>query len=170
VAVGIVEERCVDDPCREVSTMGQSEMTVETSRPNPDMQSLDRLVGTWEVSGEATGHVTYEWTEGRFFLMQTVELDQFGHRVKGIEMIGHVQAFGEEPSADIRSRFYSYLDGATLDYTYEVEGDTLTIWGGEKGSPAYYKGEFRDGGDTLAGAWVYPGGGGYSAVSKRVHR
>ena len=24
----------------------------------------------------------------------------------------------------------------TLDYVYEVDGDTLTIWGGEKGSPA----------------------------------
>ncbi len=47
---------------------------------------------------------------------------------------------------------------------YELEGDTLTIWGGEKGSPAYYRGEFSAGGNTVTGAWVYPGGGGYDST------
>jgi hypothetical protein len=56
----------------------------------------------------------------------------------------------------------------TLDYVYEIEGDTLTIWGGERGSPAYYTGQFSKDGNTLTGGWVYPGGGGYKAVSTRV--
>jgi hypothetical protein len=43
---------------------------------------------------------------------------------------------------------------------YELEGDTLTIWGGEKGSPAYYQGRFSQDGNTISGAWMYPGGGG----------
>jgi hypothetical protein len=38
--------------------------------PNPDLKSLDRLIGTWTVSGEAEGTVTYEWAEGGFFLLQ----------------------------------------------------------------------------------------------------
>ena len=42
------------------------------------------------------------------------------------------------------------------------------IWFGEKGSPAYYRGSFSDDGDTLTGAWVYPGGGGYSTTTTRV--
>ena len=46
--------------------------------------------------------------------------------------------------------------------------DTQTIWFGEQGSPAYYKGSFSDDGDTLTGAWVYPGGGGYSTTTTRV--
>ena len=71
-----------------------------------------------------------------------------------------------EPSADIRSRFYSST-GDTLDYVYELEGDTLTIWFGERGSPAYYRGKFSGDGNTLAGAWHYPGGG-YEAISRRV--
>jgi len=91
-----------------------------------------------------------------------------GHPIKGIEIIGHLQAFGEEPSKDIKSRFYSFLDGMTLDYVYEVDGDILTIWGGEKGSPAYYKGQFSRDGNILTGGWVYPGGGGYEAISTRV--
>ena len=30
--------------------------------PHPDLTNLDRLVGTWSVSGEAEGTVVYEWT------------------------------------------------------------------------------------------------------------
>jgi hypothetical protein len=58
--------------------------------------------------------------------------------------------------------------GNTLDYVYELEGDTLTIWGGEKGSPAYYRGTFSEDGKTVSGAWHYPGGGGYEATSTRI--
>jgi hypothetical protein len=135
---------------------------------SPALKKLDKLVGTWKISGEAQGQVTYEWMEGGFFLVQHVDLEQYGQRNKGIEIIGHERVFGAtEPSKDIKSRYYG-SDGSTLDYVYELEGDTLTIWGGERGSPAYYKGKFSDDGNTLTGAWVYPGGGGYEATATRV--
>ncbi|MGI5242143.1 hypothetical protein [Dactylosporangium sp. CA-139066] len=38
--------------------------TTPTPTPSPAMQSLDRLVGTWQLSGDSTGTVTYEWMEG----------------------------------------------------------------------------------------------------------
>ena len=140
----------------------------EQPKPNPDLKPLERLIGTWRQSGEVEGEVTYEWTEGGFFLIQRVELMQYGNKIRGIEIIGHESTFGSEPSTEIKSRFYSFLDGMTLDYVYEMEGDTLTIWGGEKGSPAYYKGTFSEDGNTLTGSWTYPGGGGYEAVTTRV--
>jgi hypothetical protein len=68
---------------------------------------------------------------------------------------------------DIKSRYYDN-QGNTFDYVYELEGDTLTIWGGERGSPAFYEGTFSADGDRLTGAWVYPGGGGYSSTATRV--
>jgi hypothetical protein len=136
--------------------------------PSPDLKGLgDRLVGTWEMSGGAQGKVTFEWMEGCFFLVQRVDLEQYGVKVKGIEIIGYEQPFGAGPSEDIKSRFYDNT-GNTLDYVYELEGDTLTIWGGEKGSPAYYTGTFSDYGDTVGGEWVYPGGGGYESTMTRV--
>jgi hypothetical protein len=141
--------------------------TQQPPTPSPDLKSLDRLVGTWKVAGGAQGQVTYEWMEGGFFLLQDVDLEQYGQRIKGIEIIGHLRPFGEQPSQDIHSRFYDSM-GNTLDYVYEPDGDTLTIWGGEKGSPAYYKGTFSDDGNTLAGDWVYPGGGGYESTMTRV--
>ena len=51
-----------------------------------------------------------------------------------MEVIGHERGFRAEPSADIKSRFYCN-SGDTLDYAYELEGDTLTIWFGERGRP-----------------------------------
>jgi hypothetical protein len=124
--------------------------------PNAALRSLDRLVGTWEQSGGVQGTVTYEWLEGGYFLLQHVDLLSDGRSIKGLEVIGHERPFMGEPSADIKSRFYSNT-GDTLDYVYELEGDTLTIWGGERGSLAYYRGTFGPDGDTLTGAWHYPG-------------
>jgi hypothetical protein len=42
------------------------------------------------------------------------------------------------------------------------------IWGGEKGSPAFFKGTFSPDGNTCTGAWVFPGGGGYSTTMIRI--
>src|SRR5919112_5280483 len=52
-------------------------------RPNPDLRNLGRLVGTWKVSGGAQGRVTFEWMEGGFFLIQHVDLEQYGQKIKG---------------------------------------------------------------------------------------
>ncbi len=138
-------------------------------QPNPDLESLDRLVGTWEVSGEYLQRTsTFERMEGGFFLVQRFDFErQDGQKIKGVEIIGHERRFGAEPSEEIKSRVYTNT-GDTLDYVYELEGDTLTIWGGERGSPAYYRGTFSDDGNTLTGAWHYPGGGGYEATSTRA--
>src|SRR3712207_5039566 len=88
---------------------------------SPDLKNLDRLVGTWEMSGEVQGRVTFEWMEGGFFLIQHVDLEQHGQKIKGIEIIGHERQFGVQPSEEIKSRFYSNT-GDTLDYVYELEG------------------------------------------------
>lgn len=134
---------------------------------SPALKSLDRLVGTWQVSGEAQGQIRYEWQEGGFFLVQHFDLEHGGRKIKGIEVIGHLQGLEEEPSKEIRTRVYNFLDGLTPDYEYELVDDTLTIWGGEKGSPAYYQGEFSADGNTLTGGWVWPGGG-YETTTTRA--
>src|SRR3979411_523663 len=142
-------------------------MTDQAPTPNPDLKALDRLIGSWAVSGGAEGTVTYERMEGGFFMLQRYDLRHEGHDVKGIEVIGHLQPFGEEPSPDLKSRAYDNV-GNTLDYVYEMDGDTLMIWAGEKGSSAYFKGQFSDDGQTNTGEWFYPDGGGYRSTMKRV--
>lgn len=130
------------------------------------VSALDRLVGTWDVTGGAPGTVTYEWMDGGYFLLQRVALEQFGQQVTGMEVIGQLRPFMEEPSAHIHSRFYDN-QGNTLDYVYELTGHELTIWAGEPGSPAHFRGAFSADDTVLDGAWVYPGGGGYDSTMTR---
>ena len=144
-------------------------MTMERdARARPaDVRDLERLVGTWTVLGPARGTVTYEWMEGGFFLVQHVDLQEDGEEIRGIEIIGHEQPFGAELSQEVRSRYYDNV-GNTLEYVYELECDTLTIWAGDQGSPAYYRGVFSTNGATLTGHWFYPGGGGYDSTATRT--
>ncbi|ANW22255.1 hypothetical protein [Streptomyces clavuligerus] len=140
------------------------------TRADLELRALHRLAGPWRVSGGATGTVTYRWLEGGHFLAQDIDLTQNGQRIVGMEIIGRSKPFGaEKPGEDILSHFYDN-EGNTFDYVYDPsdDGDTLTIWAGEKGSPAFYQGTFSPDGDTLSGSWTYPGGGGYSSVMTRV--
>ena len=71
------------------------------------LRALDRLVGRWTVSGEATGEVRFEWLEGGHFLLQHVDLVQSGFRTQGLEVIGRERPFGApEPGPDICSRYF----------------------------------------------------------------
>ena len=51
----------MSDENSEAQGYGQEE---EAREPSPDLKRLDRLVGTWEISGDTGGTVTYEWMEG----------------------------------------------------------------------------------------------------------
>ena len=138
----------------------------EQLKPNPDLITLNPLLGTWELSGDSSGLVKYELMEGGFFLIQHFDIVVFGKCVKGVEVIGHPKAFGAEPDNEIRSRAYDSL-GNTLDYVYEIADNTLFIWAGEKNSPAYFKGTFSESGDINEGEWIYPDGG-YKSIMKRI--
>ena len=111
--------------------------------------------------------MTYGWLEGQFFLLQHFDFEHAGHCVDGLEVIGHSSGFEEASSADLHSRIYDSA-GNTSDHVYELEGDTLTIWGGHRGSEVYYRGIFSDDGQSCTGSWVFPGGGGHSTVMTRT--
>lgn len=130
------------------------------------LSQLDRLAGEWELSGDTTGTTSYEWMEGGFFLVQKLDMQLFGRRVRVTEIIGHLKPFGQQASTDIHSRAYD-ADGNTFDYVYEPDGDALTVWGGEKGSPAFFRCVFSADGNEATGEWTYPGGG-YKSNMRRV--
>jgi hypothetical protein len=130
---------------------------------------LERLVGRWEVSGEAEGETSYEWMDGRFHLIQRGQVRREGEEHTFMGFVGFDRPAGAtEPAEAITSRLYTSR-GETLDYVCESDGDTLTIWFGEKGSPAFYRGRFSEDGDRLEGDWEWPGGG-YHEVMTRVKR
>ena len=93
-----------------------------------------------------------EWAECGFFLLKHVEIKSNGHWNKGLEVIGHHQQPGGTPSAEINSRFYSYIDRLTQQYVYHLDGDHLKIWFRDKESNNIFTGTFLDD-DHYAGAW-----------------
>lgn len=145
-----------------------SEENKQAPKPNPDLKKLEKLIGTWEVSGDLQGTNSYEWMEGEFFLLQRFDFVRDGQPIKGIEIIGHEKGFTGEPSAEIKTRVYSFTDGMTLDYVYQIDGDELTIWLDRKGSDTFMKGKFSDDGKELDIEWFYPGGG-YTASVTKIH-
>jgi hypothetical protein len=151
--------------------MTSTETTASSRGENSPSPALKRIgeifVGTWSLSGGANGTTRFEWAEGGLFLIQHVDLMVFGRKIKGVEMIGHLHRAGEAPSDEIWTRFYSFGDGLTLDYVYELNGRTLTIWFVKKGSDNRYVGEFSKDGSSFKGAWAWPGGG-YEVTGVRV--
>lgn len=132
---------------------------------NPGLKPLDKLVGTWKVSGGTKGELSYEWMEGGFFLVARGDTDQGGQRTRHLEIIGYDQDLGATPSNVMTSRLYTDR-GATLSYTHEVDDEGVTSWFGAKGSPTVFRARWIDA-DTLSGGWEWPGGG-YTLTLARI--
>lgn len=154
--------------------MAEDDAQQQAPEPNSALGDLEVMVGTWDLKGresgpdgEIHGRVTFEWMEGGFYLVQHVDLDHIGNRIKGVEYIGY-----DESNEVLKSYFFGNtgpgpFGGVALEYVWEVGDDTLTIWGGFVGSPAAFKGRFGDNGNTITGRWEWPGGG-YEATMTRV--
>jgi hypothetical protein len=146
----------------------------QSPEPNPALESLGVMVGTWDLKGresgpegEIHGRPTFEWMEGGFYLVQHVDIDYIGRRIVGTEYIGY-----DEENDNLRSYFFSNegpgpFGRVALEYVWEVSEDIFTIWGGEVGSPAAFKGKFSDDRNTITGRWEWPGGG-YEATMIRA--
>ena len=143
---------------------GQTEQSEAPTR-NPGLKALDKLVGTWRVSGETAGQLTYEWMEGGFFLIARGDTEQGGKRTKHVEIIGYDHEAGAAPAEVITSRLYTNR-GDTLSYTHEVDDKGVTSWFGAKGSPAVFRAQWSDD-NTLTGAWEWPDGG-YKLTMTRI--
>ena len=85
-----------------------------------------------------------------------------------MQIIGHDRSPEGETADVITGRLYT-SNGDTLLYTCEPDDKGLTIWFGEKGSPAVYRGEWSEDGNRLEGEWEWPGGG-YKETMTRVSR
>ncbi|MQY06698.1 hypothetical protein [Actinomadura macrotermitis] len=123
--------------------------------PDPSLRQLDVLVGTWKVTttdadGKTEeGTVSFAWLEGGFFLVQKIDLGD----TDAVEYIGH-----DAETGTLKSHLFGNSP-EILEYTWQVEGDTLTIWYGGTDSPARYTGRFNEDRTANTGAWEWPGGG-----------
>jgi hypothetical protein len=147
---------------------------VQAPEPNAALRNLDLMIGTWDLQGREDesggairGRLAFEWMEGGFYLVQRVDIDYAGRRVRGTEYVGYQQSTGK-----LRSYFFSNegpgpFGDVAIEYVWEADENRLTIWGGDVGSPAHFKGEISPDRRTITGRWSWPGGG-YEATMARV--
>lgn len=133
------------------------------NQPNLELKKFNRLIGTWNVNGPIiTGTVNFKWLEGGFFLVQEVDMEYEGRKIKGVEYIGY-----DESSKICSSHFFDN-GGHVFTYDWEINDTKITIWFGRKGSNNRFKGKFSEDGNSYKGAWEWPGGG-YEATLTRVN-
>ena len=140
--------------------------------PHPELRDLDVLVGTWRLHGQDldganafTGTVTRRWLPGGHFLVQEMSVDGQAHA--GTEYIGYDLARGCLRSMLFSGEGPGPFCSFALEYQWQIEGDDLTIWHGEKGSPARFTGTIDRAAGVVAGRWEWPGGG-YHSTSTRA--
>jgi hypothetical protein len=129
--------------------------------PYPALRQLDRLVGDWQVTGSfLEASISFEWMEGGFFMIQHVDGQAGERKTKGVEYIGY-----DEDTNTLRSHYLD-VNGSNFTYTWEIQGDTIRIWFGDKTSDNFFEGRFSEDGHSYSGNWQWPGGG-YDATMTR---
>ena len=106
----------------------------EAALPDPRLQSLDKLVGTWNLkhrylnTGEEwSGQDTFEWMDGGFFL--AFHHEEFGKNIKGLMIIGYEKKWGADtPSEDIIGHWFESSTGNHFTYIWEVDDKTVMFW------------------------------------------
>jgi Protein of unknown function (DUF1579) len=125
--------------------------------PDPALQRLDRLVGTWTLKGNLvgsedeniSGEITFQWLEGGFFLQQDASIEFAGlFQVRARELIGY------DPETEaFASYVYSNFSPEPLPYKWDLRDDTLTISVSHGPLDASFQGRFNDDGETFSGGW-----------------
>jgi hypothetical protein len=130
-------------------------------QPDPALRRLDRLVGRWSMKGhvvgsddeDISGEATFRWLPGGFFLEQHIELNFIGMNIDSLELIGYDAEADTFPST-----VYSNLSPVPLPYTWQVQGDSVTITVSYPPLDATFTGSWREDG-TFSGGWrPNPGG------------
>lgn len=121
------------------------------AEPHPALNVLNRLVGTWTVTGPGVaGSIRCTWMDGGYFLVGNVELSVGGRRVAGVEYIGH------DPAADQLASHYFDSTGALHRRRYRWDGPTLTIVHDDPRTA--YVGTFGANACVHTGRWSWPDG------------
>jgi hypothetical protein len=142
-------------------------MTKTTTKTEPELEPLNRLVGTWTT--EAThpavpgivvrGAVTVEWLEGERFLIHRAGTDHpdFPDSISIIgftdqDRVGH--ASDPAPAAaGSRQLGMHYYDsrGVFRVFSVGIDDESWRFWRNAPGFSQRFTGTFADGGDTIVG-------------------
>lgn len=146
----------------------------ETYEP---LRPFARLIGDWNLQHrdlntkeEWAGNDTFAWLPGGRFLTFRHHEDGNGTTdgIDGLMVIGNEMGWEEaKPGDDIIGHWFESSSGHHYKYIWEIKGNDIQFWINSKQSDMRFKGAFSEDGNTVTGAWTWPGGG-YDLVMKRA--
>ena len=122
--------------------------------PDPALAVLDKLIGTWELTGRlvgaqednVSGRATFRWLPGGFFLEQRISLDFMGMPIESTELVGF-----DPETRSLQSTVYSNMSPVPLPYRWKVDEDTVQITVTYGPLDATFHGTWH--GETMTGGW-----------------
>lgn len=127
--------------------------------PDPALERLERLVGTWTMKGRPIGadedsikgKTTFAWLHGEngsFFLRQDMEMDYDGKPIRSHELIGY-----DPKTGAFSSLVFSNMAPDPWPYEWDIRGDDITIAIRKKPMDATFTGTFSADGNSWSGGW-----------------
>ena len=131
--------------------------------PNPALQRLNRLVGTWSMKGRPVGSnedsisgtTTFKWLQKEsvggdtgFFLEQDMEMNYAGKEIRSHELIGY-----NPKTKAFSSNVYSNMAPDPWPYEWDVHGNDWTISINHGPMNAAFVAKFSPDGNSFAGGW-----------------
>lgn len=127
-------------------------MSDEAAIPNPALEVLGALVGSWATVGSHPylqnvtlhGRSTFQWMEGGSFLIMRSEIDEPG-------IPSAIAIFGSDDSTGEISMLYFDERGVSRRYEVAMEGNVWRWWRNAPGFAQRFTGTLSDNGRTIVG-------------------
>lgn len=104
------------------------------SAPNPALESLDVMVGTWDSNGYepgpeggGTGRVAFGWMDGGIYFTQHADVDHIGQRIPVVGCVEYDES-NRVPGSHSFSNYGPVPFGGAVEYEWEKSDDPLS-WG-----------------------------------------
>jgi hypothetical protein len=131
--------------------MGNS-MNNEAAKPNPALEGLRVLVGTWRTIGTHPlvpgttfhGRTTFEWLDGGAFLIMHSEIDE-------PEIPSAIAVFGSDDTTGECSMLYFDERGVSRRYDVRLEENVWSWWRNAPGLSQRFTGTIAADGRTITG-------------------
>jgi hypothetical protein len=126
-------------------------------KSNPALDELTLLIGEWTIeitsmsfnpdpSAVVRGHSSFDWLEGRAFLIQHSEIDHSDFpRSKAV--------IGADDEAGTYRMLYYDSRGVSRIYRMTFSGGIWTIWRDSPGFSQRFHGTFSEDGTTITAYW-----------------